>query len=245
MPPWAEALAAAVGRRVAHYRNRRGLTAQQLSDALRELGVDLKRTVIGNLESGYRRTVSLSEILAIAYVLGVPPLLLMTPVGEEAAFGVLPDVDVDPWDAARWITGEGPPPNGDADAIELWRRHVDLLTLYREHQAKEDEWRRQTRITEGMSAEEVDRLFERALTRRREIEDSLRLIRRAIRGRGDLPPALSPELAHLDDDEPSPRLRRAAVAPNTATDEAAVDEARRRLRERRNARADQEGTPSE
>lgn len=214
--PWSETLAATVGARVARYRRERGLTAQQLSaELLSALDVDMKRTVIGGLESGTRKAVALSEVLALAYVLGVPPLLLMTPLGERGDVEAVPGLTGDTWDVARWVTGEAPPPGGGLPD-EHWRRNVDLLALYREHQGKEDEWRRETRV--GVVADSDDELqrewaveWDRVRERRREIEGSLRLIRRAIRGRGDLPPALPDVLAHLDADEPAPRLRSARV----------------------------------
>jgi len=174
------------------------MSVQQMSAKLEAMGITLKRTVIGNLESGYRRTVSLAEILALAYVLGVPPLLLMAPIGESDTFEALPTGELDTWDAARWITGEGMPP-GPID--EQWKRNVDVLTLYRRHTAALDDWRRQTRTAVGDSPEEIDRMLERALVRRREIADGLRLIRQLIRAHGDLPPALPQELQHIDDEE--------------------------------------------
>ena len=179
------------------------MTAAQLSDALAPLGVSLKRAVIANLESGVRRTISVAEVLALAYVLGVPPLLLLVPVGEAGEVEILPGVDAEPWDAARWITGEGAvPARRDRETDQLWRANVDLLRLYREHTARVADWRARTRIAVVADTEqERDRLFERALARRREIEDALRLIRRAIRDRGDQPPALPPELAPLDAEE--------------------------------------------
>ena len=226
------------------------MTAQQLSaELLSVLGVDMKRTVIGGLESGARKAVALSEVLALAYVLGVPPLLLMTPLGEQGHVEAVPGLDVDTWDAARWITGEGPPPGGALPDAH-WRRNRDLLALYREHQANEDEWRRQTRVDRHVTDEEARRLsWERAERRRAEIEDALRLIRRAIRGRGDLPPALPVELAHLDDGEPEPHLRPTieSVAP-VRDAEARVDEAiegRRTRRSRPPTGADQEGHAGE
>lgn len=198
---WPEALAATVGLRVARYRKERGLNQQQLSAELSAFGLDLKRTVINNLERGYRRTVSLAEVYVLAYVLGVPPLLLMTPLGAEPHFDVLPGTNADTWDAARWIAGEGPPPPGGPETTaQLWRSHADLLTLYREHTAKEAEWRENDRLMQDKKS-----LFEGSVTRRIEIETLLRIIRRAIRGRGDLPPALPPRLAYLDEEEAPPR----------------------------------------
>lgn len=228
-------LAATVGARVQRYRKLRNLTAQQVSDLLMSsLGVDMKRTVLGGLESGARKAVALSEVLALAYVLGVPPLLLMTPLGGREEVEAVPGHDADPWDVARWITGEGPPPDGGADPA--WRRNVDLLALYRDHSSKEDDWSRQARVDptsrDGGPAR-VD--WDRIERRRAEIEDALRLIRRAIRGRGDLPPALPPELAHLDDGEPEPRLRPTIQPTVNVIDDEAVEQAIEQRRARRSA----------
>lgn len=241
--PWSEALAATVGARVVRYRRERGMTAQQLSaELLTVLGVDMKRTVIGGLESGVRKAVALSEVFALAYVLGVPPLLLMTPLGEQGDVEVVPGLDTDTWDATRWITGEGPPPDG-ALPDSHWRRNVDLLALYREHQARENEWRHETRVDVRNDDEEARRLsWDRVERRRAEIEGTLRFIRRAIRGRGDLPPALPPELAHLDEDEPEPRLRPTVPAPPAEGDDAAVERA---IERRSRRRSEQEGTAGE
>lgn len=240
-PPWSELLSATVGARVQRYRKLRGLTAQQVSDLLMSsLGVDMKRTVLGGLESGARKAVSLSEVLALAYVLGVPPVLLMSPLGETGEVEAVPGVDLDTWDFTRWITGEGLPPDGIA--TPQWRQNVDLLALHREHAAKERDWKEQTHLAVvGDSAEQIDGMFERALGRRREIEDGLRLIRRAIRGRGDLPPALAQELAHLDDGEPEPRLRQTREA-GRGTDvpvERAIDERRKALRSTKDGDTDE------
>lgn len=234
-------MAVVVGQRVQRYRKARGLTGQELSVALADLGVQLKRNVIGNLESGYRRTVSLAEVLALAYVLGVPPVLLMTPLGERDEVDAVPGHVADPWDVARWITGEGLPPDGIPDAV--WKRNVALLELYREHQSMENEWRRQTLIDpRGREGESSPIDWDRVEQRRTELERALELIRGAIRGRGDLPPALRPELAHLDDGEPEPRLRPTVQAPPAEGGEAAVERAIER-RDRRRSR--QEGTTGE
>jgi transcriptional regulator with XRE-family HTH domain len=197
---WTDGVANAIGRRITRYRRRRGLTVQQLSDAMTEAGVSLKRPVLSNLENGYRRTVTVAEVLALASVLRVSPLLLIVPIGEEPDFEILPGVKTATWAAAEWVTGEGPPLTGNGD--ELWRKNVDLLTLYRqhtrvvaEHKAEQQEARRGF---VGDNDEEVTRMLGRSVTRRRELEENLRLIRRSIRERGDIPPELPPEWPDLD-----------------------------------------------
>lgn len=209
-PSWDGRLAQKIGQRVALYRKKSGKTAQELSDALKPLGVELKRTVIGNLESGYRRTVSVAEVLAIAQVLEVPPLALLVPVGEDAEFEVLNDTVVDTWSAARWITGEWDPerPSSDQlpgllreDGFEKSRRwNVELLDLYRRHQVEVTAWtRNQSAIAN--SEEELDREFAVAQRVQRTAEEMLRVIRRAIRSRGDQLPALPPALARRLNEE--------------------------------------------
>lgn len=125
---WPDDLTAGVGRRVAIHRKRARLTAGELSEQLAAMGIPMKRTVISNLELGYRRTVSLPEVLAIAYILRIPPLLLMVPLGQDEEFAVLPDSTVDTWTAARWITGEGDGagwnrPDPDTTLMRLLRKH--------------------------------------------------------------------------------------------------------------------------
>lgn len=131
---WEKAVARAVGKRVAYFRNERGLTGEQVSSALSAIGVDLKRTALSNLEVGARSTVGLAEIKALSWVLGVPPLALMAPVAGELGqeFEVLPGVTVTPWDAARWISGESPLPGEDA-ASDALRWVWELLEMYRMH----------------------------------------------------------------------------------------------------------------
>ena len=189
--PWPEALAVTVGRRVAHLRKAQKMTAQQLSGALAGIGIELKRTVIGNLESGYRRTVTLAEVLGIAYVLGVPPVLLMAPLSEDEAQGdaTLP-VGLKGWPAAQWITGERPPwfPYNRIrpSSVPYWDEQYELLRLYRSHEAGVEAWFRARGKDWGQQ---------------RAIEDGLRTTRELIRREGYQPPPLWVELQHIDERE--------------------------------------------
>ena len=64
--------------------------------------------MLGGLEAGLRKTISVSEVFALAYVLDVPPLLLIAPVATRARdVEVLPGISVDPWSVVRWAAGEG------------------------------------------------------------------------------------------------------------------------------------------
>jgi transcriptional regulator with XRE-family HTH domain len=188
---WEAALAKSVGNRVAQFRKQRGLTAQQLSGELRDrLGLDLKRTVIGNLESGYRRAITYAEILALAHVLNVPPLLLMVPIGTDD-FQPLPGVTEEPWWSAMWITGEGLPPACDEPApgmADQYVGHLDYLGLYRQHTDLIGQWTRALHLPDPAVAR----------AHMHEVEKAIALVRASIRDRGGVPPRLPKELQSID-----------------------------------------------
>lgn len=213
-PSWDGRLAQKIGQRVAEYRKLRGITAQELSDALKPLGVELKRTVIGNLESGYRRTVSVAEVLAIAYVLDVPPIALLVPLGADDEIEILSSTTVDTWSAARWITAEWNPERldgvngfplpsaGDKSRVEelRLRENAEVVDRYRQHHVAVTEWKT-LQLALAASDDELDRVIERNELRQREIEGNLRILRGAMRVRDQLPPLLPPALARRLNEE--------------------------------------------
>jgi transcriptional regulator with XRE-family HTH domain len=197
--PWPESLTAEIGRRVARFRRERKLTAQQLSDVLRDrLGIDMKRSVIGSLEAGMRKTVSVSEVFAIAYVLAVPPLLLIAPLGEAHDVEVLPGVSVDPWAIVRWAAGEGA--LRQLDVAPEQEAQVGLLRLYRWHDQSIREWDVARHVTVGAGA--ADEQF--ALARLRGITNDITMARRLIRQVDAEPPPLPPQLQYLDERKAGP-----------------------------------------
>lgn len=194
--PWPDSLTAVIGRRVAQFRKGK-LTAQQLSDALRErLGVDMKRSVIGDLENGVRRTVSVSEVLALAYVLGVPPLLLIVPLGEPGDVEVLPGVWANPWAVARWAAGEGVMPPELGGATPEYGSQFGLLQLGRWHNDLIESWEAARHVAAGGPAPEGDPL---ALARLGSLTNEIARIRWLIRQAAAEPPPLPPQLRYLDD----------------------------------------------
>ena len=197
---WPEEVANVVGRRVGHYRRLRGLTAQQLSDALQAIGVTMRRPVISNLENGYRGTVTVAEVIALGHVLNTPPLMLVFPLGTEHAFPLLPDLPYSPDAAEQWFTGGTghPAPVVGADR-ELWVTETEQLTLLRQHRKLVGEWLRLQRILDGDDpASNNPRRVEFAADRAGEVETELQQVRRRIR-RDDLEPVELPAgLAHLD-----------------------------------------------
>lgn len=97
------------GRRIREIRKRRGWTAQDLAGHCAKAGVGhITATVITNLETRRRATreISVDELLAIAAVLDVPPLLLMSPISDGEALEVTPGTVKEPLEAGAWIADE-------------------------------------------------------------------------------------------------------------------------------------------
>ncbi|MFD0393285.1 helix-turn-helix domain-containing protein [Streptomyces nogalater] len=69
--PWSERLALSVAQEVRRHRQRLGVSAQQLSERCAELGMPIQRSVLANMESGRRSTVTVAEVLILAAALDV------------------------------------------------------------------------------------------------------------------------------------------------------------------------------
>ena len=98
-----------------------------------ELGVPIRRSVLANLESGRRSTLSVAELLVLARALGVAPLMLLFPIGAAETIEVLPGEEVPVFAAARWFTGERPWPDGTENAAESWWSGSFPAIAFREH----------------------------------------------------------------------------------------------------------------
>lgn len=68
-----------IAQRVRELRTGRGWSAQRLADELTKRGVSWDRSIVANLETGRRQTVTVEEWLALAYVLDVAPVHLLVP----------------------------------------------------------------------------------------------------------------------------------------------------------------------
>ena len=132
---WAEHLVAVVAGEVRRYRKERGLSAQKLADRCGELGYDVPRSVIANLENGRRDSVSLAQLHILAAALEVAPALLVAPLGRDEPVEMLPGVRVAPPDAVRWFQGRGE--LGDVGRIAEAER--ELLQMHESHRFAVDD----------------------------------------------------------------------------------------------------------
>lgn len=101
-----------ISARVKELRRRKGLTAAELGERLTRQGVAWDRSIVANLENGRRRSVTVTELLALALVLDVSPLHLLVPL-DEGDYRVTPEL-AQPTDRVReWIRGGGGLPGTD------------------------------------------------------------------------------------------------------------------------------------
>lgn len=135
---WADGVAATIGRAVRAQRGKR--SGQWLANRTHELGMPIPRTTISELETGRRKTVSVSELLVLAKALEVPPALLLFPLMPDGDVEVLPDTWATSERAAEWLVGQArletmngdvaggasmavrEPSGGEILMSEVWRR---------------------------------------------------------------------------------------------------------------------------
>lgn len=105
-PDWAMRLSQSIAQEVRRNRERLGLSAQQLSDRCREIGLPIHRSVISNFENGRRGNLTIAELLVVAEALEIAPIFLLFPVGFTETIEVLPNDTVTAVDAVKWFAGD-------------------------------------------------------------------------------------------------------------------------------------------
>lgn len=123
---WATNLAYGVGREVRRHRTRLKWSAERLAAECERVGMRIERSVLANLENQRRISIAVAEVIVLAKALGVPPAVLLYPVGDTESVEVLPGRTVPPWAALKWFAGSSPLNKSDLDAPELAPRNVDI-----------------------------------------------------------------------------------------------------------------------
>lgn len=132
---WPAALTRVIARQVRRYRKQRGMSADQLANAVNDLGgMPYSRAQVTNLEAGRRDTITVGEVFAFAKVFDCPPALLLAPLDEDSV-PLLPGVEAEPWAAYKWVTGEssfvlGEVQLGGAVRLSAYRNHDEALLRY-------------------------------------------------------------------------------------------------------------------
>lgn len=98
-------------KRIREARRRKEWRIADLAAACEKAGVpQITSAVITNLETRRRpgREITAEELLALAWVLEVPPVLLLTPLGDDEELEVVPGVSLGPFEAPPWMADDYP-----------------------------------------------------------------------------------------------------------------------------------------
>lgn len=238
-------MADVIAREIRRHRQARGLTVKQLADECARLGAtQLTATALTNIERGHgesgkggrprtsasaprrRRDVSHNELMVLARALGIPPALLLFPVGANEQVEVLPGRQASAWGAFKWFAGLEPFPgpvvdgllSADVEDFGAWQTGAAPITMRLEHARLVDLWRRTTtdaannrRMAEGAVSDEARAEFARradqAAREALDLERELGAWRRFMNRQDVTPDQLPADLTHVDDSTPPPPAR--------------------------------------
>ncbi|MDR1441882.1 MAG: helix-turn-helix domain-containing protein [Bifidobacteriaceae bacterium] len=102
--PWGARWSADIGRNLGKARRAVGLTGEQLAQKTKQIGHEVTRSVIANIETGRRETVTVQDIAVLAAALGVPPVVLLYDVSGPRVTA-LPGQEMDAIEAEEWWSG--------------------------------------------------------------------------------------------------------------------------------------------
>ncbi|RSN71338.1 helix-turn-helix domain-containing protein [Actinomadura sp. WAC 06369] len=97
-----------IAERVKDVRLRRKMSASQLADELAREGIKWNRSIVANFESGRRRSVTVEELLALAYVLDVAPIHLLIPLEDGKWYHFTPERATPTGFVREWVRGRHP-----------------------------------------------------------------------------------------------------------------------------------------
>lgn len=102
---WVEHFTRQMGRAIDSARGKR--SDQWIADRTKAIGHPISRTAISEYRRGIRKTMPVTDWLAIAAALEVPPVSLLFPNLPNGLVSLLPNhLDVVGFDAVEWISGE-------------------------------------------------------------------------------------------------------------------------------------------
>lgn len=129
--------------RIREARTKRGWRVKDLAERCKKAGAPaITAAVITNLETRRRpgREITAEELVALAWVLDVPPVQLLCPLNRDEALQVVPGEDKGPLEAVAWMADEDavieavrPAGSGRAEDTErALRFRGDALTVIRQ-----------------------------------------------------------------------------------------------------------------
>ncbi len=166
------------------------MSTQRLADAVADLGMEIKRPVLSNLENERRGTVSVAEVLVLAAALEITPSLLIFPLGETDEMEPLPCINASPTAALEWAFDgaslPGLPTVRDGGRVQLFTRHEQTVAAWEATR---------TRLAVAQADRERDELLDSAAR----FERDLKQYRQVMQSNGLVLPPLPAALAGLDE----------------------------------------------
>jgi len=217
---------------VKRLREARQLTYTELAARLKGVGRPIPILGLRRIEEGDRRVDS-DDLIALARVLGVPPVSLLLPLGHLATAELLPGEHRPMWAAVKWFTGDAAFPNPDVitgmsplagtpEDNQAWASSATPFIFHRDHDRVFSEWIHAAEEADivrghvGKATTKAQRDERGARLREveqqvRKVEQELAELRANMRLHGVVPPRLPVELRHLDpiDKPKTPRGRKA------------------------------------
>lgn len=115
-----------IAERVRDLRREKSLTAEQLAERMRGVGVKWDRMTVTKVETKRRQNIAVTELFALAQALDVPPMTLLTP--EKGRVQVGSDASLDAVGLVSWMDGT----RGTSGLSTMWfRREAERLRRYR------------------------------------------------------------------------------------------------------------------
>jgi transcriptional regulator with XRE-family HTH domain len=103
---WASAWSARIGKRIQVKRRRQHMTADQLAARTAELGYEVTRSTIANIESGRRDVVTVQQVTVIAMALDTSPVVLLfdptDPVTDLLPGDAMSGIEASEWWSGNW-----------------------------------------------------------------------------------------------------------------------------------------------
>lgn len=200
---WQAGVTGRVAEAVRRFREERGMSAQDVAAACAKLGYPIARNVIANLENGRRSSVDVAEVLVLAKVLDVPPVVFLVPLGEVGEVELLPGLMYSTGEALQWVCGEQPFDHEPTNDLELRfsaiRNYSETLRGLQKTISSSEEFRRKVATARDPQTREanvklVNQFDEIIGDYSQDVQDQ----RSTMRRKGITPPALPSELAYLD-----------------------------------------------
>lgn len=131
-------------RKIRALRSARGWSVRELAERCRQVGLPLTENALENIERGRLgtarrgRDLTVDEVLQLAQVFDVPPLLLVVPLGEDDKVEVAPSRKIGSYRLWDWLTAEDRFVGQQPDTPERkskWDEAMRPVTLYRQFTA--------------------------------------------------------------------------------------------------------------